>query len=275
MLRVTPVIFVRPMLQPIPFYPTLNGPRGDGPAVAGAGEGAGAIAGATGCMDYTGYQSVINYSGATGGRGPITYTGPTGILGPMGRSGNMGHSGPTGPVGPMGPPGPMSPLGRHGAHTGPTGPAGPVGSALGYAWAFKANSQYVVTPLIFETLTFTETPELIGWSYNNLNGAFTCLNSGKYLVSFMVEARANSGFSTATVRGAINSIGIIGSAVTHVFFTNSLNHSWVNSFIMTIRQADIFTVEITGNNTNIVFSPSNQIASEIPVAASLTITRLV
>lgn len=272
MLRNTPVFFVRPMLQPISFYPTLNGPRGDGPAAAVAGTGP------TGCMDYTDYQSVINYSGATGGRGPITYTGPTGILGPigpigpMGRSGNMGHSGPTGPVGPMGPPGPMSPLGRHGAHTGPTGPAG---HALGYLWAFKANSQYVVTPLIFETLTFTETPELIGWSYNNLNGAFTCLNSGKYLVSFMVEARANSGFSTATVRGAINSIGIIGSAVTHVFFTNSLNHSWVNSFIMTIRQADIFTVEITGNNTNIVFSPSNQIASEIPVAASLTITRLV
>ena len=262
MLRPTPIIYVRPLRHPMPFYPRL--PRGDGPV-------AGAVTGPTGCMDYTGYQSVINYSGATGGRGPIIYTGPTGILGPM------GHSGPTGPVGPMGPPGPMSPLGRHGpgAHTGPTGPAGPVGQALGYAWAFKTNSQYVVTPLIFETLTFTETPELIGWSYNNLNGVFTCLNSGKYLVSFTIEARANSGFSVATARGAINSVGIIGSAVTHNFFTNSLNQSWGNSFIMTIRQSDIFTIEITGTNTNIVISPSNQIASEIPVAASLTITRLV
>ena len=145
---------------------------------------------------------------------------------------------------------------------------------LGHAWAFKTNSQYVVTPLIFETLIFNESPELIGWSYNNLNGAFTCLNSGKYLVSFMVEARANSGLSAASVRAAINSLGIIGTTVTHNFFTNSLNHSWVNSFIITIRQADMFTIEITGTNTNIVFAPSNQIASEIPVAASLTITRL-
>ena len=245
MFRPMPVFFGRQMLQPIPFSLPLNGPRGeDSPVIS---------AGATGCMAYADNQSVINYTGATGGRGPP-----------------MGPSGPTGIIGPMGPTGPIGPMGRFGSHTGPTGPAGPVG----YAWAFKTNSQYVVTPLIFETLIFTETPELIGWSYNNLNGAFTCLNSGKYLVSFMVEARANSGLSAASVRGAINSLGIIGSTVTHVFFTNSLNHSWVNSFIMTIRQSDIFTIEITGNNTNIVFSPSNQIASEIPVAASLTITRL-
>lgn len=259
MLRVTPVFFVRPFGQPITFYPALNGPRGADSQVISAG--------ATGCMQYmdsagsagsADSQSIINYTGATGNRGPIAYTGPTGILGPV------GHSGPTGEQGPMGP------EGRHGL----TGPTGHAYSAMGYVWAFKTNIQYIITPLIFETLTFTETPELIGWNYNNLNGAFTCLNSGKYSVSYIVEARANSGLSSATVRCAINSVGINGSAVTHTFITNPFNQSWVSFFVMTIRRFDMFTLEITGSTTDVLIAPSNQIAGENPVAASLIITRL-
>ena len=215
------------------------------------------------------------YSGTTGTMGPI---GLTGTMGPIGLTGTMGTMGLTGTIGPIGLTGTRGPIGLTGT-MGSMGPSGPMGSAVtnnNYVWGFKLNTQLVVGANTFETIKFTNLPELNGWTYNSTTGNFTCNQPGKYLVSYIVIMSATGGSRVGTTRGVVNGNEIIGSANTQNFQSTSINQEWTNSFIMNITSGQTFTLQVAGSsagNETINFTPP--IAGETPISSSITITRIV
>jgi len=198
--------------------------------------------------------------------------GPPGPQGPIGLTGTMGPIGLTGTMGPIGLTGTMGPIGL-------TGTMGPMGSAVtnnNYVWGFKTNTQTVVGANVFESVKFTNLPELTGWIYNSTTGNFTCNQSGKYLVSYIVIMSATGGSRVGSIRGVVNGAEIIGSANTQNFQSTSINQEWSNSFIMNITSGQTFALQVAGSsagNETINFTPP--IAGETPISSSITITRIV
>lgn len=215
------------------------------------------------------------YVGNNGTMGPIGPPGPPGLTGPPGPPGLRGPTGPSGTMGPIGLTGTMGPIGL----TGTMGPVGPMGSAVtnnNYVWGFKLNTQVVVGANTFETIKYTNLPEINGWTYNSTTGNFTCNQNGKYLVSYLVIMSATGGSRVGTIRGSINGVEIIGSANTQSFQSTSINQEWSNSFIMNVTSGQIFKLEVAGSsagNETINFTPP--IAGETPISSSITITRIV
>jgi hypothetical protein len=213
--------------------------------------------------------------GLTGTMGPI---GLTGTMGPIGLTGTMGPIGLTGTMGPIGLTGTRGPIGLTGT-MGPTGPSGPMGSAVtnnNYVWGFKTDTQIVVGANTFETIKFTNLPELNGWTYNSTTGNFTCNQSGKYLVSYIVIMSATGGSRVGTTRGVINGNEIIGSANTQNFQSTSINQEWTNSFIMNVTSGQTFTLQVAGSSAgNETINFTSPIASETPISSSIIITRIV
>jgi hypothetical protein len=199
-------------------------------------------------------------------------TGPPGPPGPIGLTGTMGPIGLTGTMGPIGLTGTMGPIGL-------TGTMGPMGLAVtnnNYVWGFKLNTQVIVGEKTFETIKYTNLPEINGWTYNSTTGNFTCNQTGKYLVSYLVIMSATGGSRVGTIRGTINGTEIIGSANTQNFQSTSINQEWSNSFIMNVVSGQTFTLQVAGSsagNETINFTPP--IAGETPISSSITITRIV
>ena len=201
-------------------------------------------------------------------------TGPccTGPTGPTGAMGTMGHTGATGARGPNGEEGVKGATGATGA-TGRMGATGITVTNVDYTWAIKNNVEAVITPLTFQNVLFTSTPELNGWVYNTVTGYFTCVATGKYLVSYCVDMLATGGSRVASVIGTIDDVEILGSATTQAFQSASSNQAWINFFIMNVPAGSKFALKFTGNATAVHISASTAIASETPDSASMTITR--
>ena len=216
--------------------------------------------------------------GLTGTQGPI---GLTGTMGPIGLTGTQGPIGLTGTQGPIGLTGTMGPIGLTGTMgpMGLTGTMGPMGSAVtnnNFVWGFKTNTQTVVGSNIFENIKFTNVSEINGWVYNSTNGNFTCNQTGKYLVSYLVIMSSIGGSRVGSIRGTINNIEIIGSANTQNFQSASINQEWTNMFIMSVNAGQIFVLQVAGSSAgNETINFTSPIAGETPISSSITITRIV
>ncbi len=92
-------------------------------------------------------------------------------------------TGATGPTGPAGLTGAIGIAGATGA-TGATGPNAQDLSSANYAFAYHTGSDPIITPNSYQTILFSNTPILNGWTYNNITGAFSNSQSGTYLVTF-------------------------------------------------------------------------------------------
>ena len=211
--------------------------------------------------------------GSTGRRGRTGSPGPRGPEGPSGPEGPEGPSGPEGPEGPKGPEGPQGPEGPKGPE-GPSGPQGPSLTNANYLWAVKTNTQPLTTALTAETILFTATPQLNGWTYNAITGEFTCTTSGKYMVSYTVEMEATGGSRVATTMATLNGQEILGSAITQGFQSSSLTQAWTNFFILEAAAPDIFCLKFSGSSTFVRIQSETPIIGETSVSASLTITRI-
>jgi Collagen triple helix repeat (20 copies) len=239
-----------------------------------------------------GTMGPIGLTGPTGTQGPIGLTGPTGTQGPIGPTGTMGPiglTGPTGtqgPIGLTGPTGTMGPIGLTGATgtmgpiglTGTMGPIGLTGPSISnnYTWGIKINTQTIVNSITFENIIFTSTPEINGWIYNSITGLFTCNQTGKYFVSYIVIMSSIGGSRVASIRGVINNIEIIGSANTQNFQSASINQEWTNSFIMNVNSGQTFSLQFAGSSAgNEMINFTTPIAGETPISSSITIIRIV
>jgi hypothetical protein len=200
--------------------------------------------------------------------------------GPPGKDGRDGRDGRNGKDGCRGRRGSRGSTGRRGrtGSPGPRGPQGPEGPSLtntNYLWAVKTDTQAVGTALTAETILFTATPQLNGWTYNASTGEFTCTTSGKYMVSYTVEMEATGGSRVATTMATLNGQEILGSAITQGFQSSSLTQAWTNFFIVYVTASDIFSLKFSGSSTFVFIQSEPSIIGETPVSASLTITRIV
>jgi len=196
--------------------------------------------------------------------------------GPPGKDGRDGRDGRNGKDGCRGRRGSRGSTGRRG-RTGSPGPRGPEGHSLtntNYLWAVKTNTQPLTTALTAETILFTATPEINGWTYNSTTGEFTCTTSGKYMVSYTVEMAATGGSRVATTMGTLNGQEILGSAITQGFQSSSLTQAWTNFFVLEAAASDIFCLKFSGSSTFVRIQSETPIIGETPVTASLTITRI-
>ena len=202
--------------------------------------------------------------------------------GPPGKDGRDGRDGRNGKDGCRGRRGSRGSTGRRGrtgspGPRGPEGPQGPKGHSLtntNYLWAVKTNTQPLTTALTAETILFTATPQLNGWTYNAATGEFTCTTSGKYMVSYTVEMEATGGSRVATTMGTLNGQEILGSAITQGFQSSSLTQAWTNFFVLEGAASDIFSLKFSGSSTFVRIQSEPSIIGETPITASLTITRI-
>ena len=179
----------------------------------------------------------------------------------------------SGCVGPTGPSG----LGVTGP-TGPTGPKGDTGTSVtsrNYTWAYKTNSQDAAAAQAFDEILFTNTPELVDWTYNIGTGEFTCVTTGTYLIDYTVMG-ADSGTSIMSVRGAINNSEIIGSAITRDLQGSDSGVLFDNTFIVSVTNGDVFSIQFAGS----VVGPTVQVktipalSGETNISAGVVITRI-
>lgn len=199
--------------------------------------------------------------------------------GPPGQDGRDGRDGRNGKDGCRGRRGSRGSTGRRGrtGSPGPRGPQGTEGPSLtntNYLWAVKTNTQLLTTALTSETILFTSTPQLNGWTYNAATGEFTCTTSGKYMVSYTVEMAATGGSRVATTMATLNGQEILGSAITQGFQSSSLTQAWTNFFVLEAAASDIFCLKFSGSSTFVRIQSEPSIIGETPVTASLTITRI-
>jgi hypothetical protein len=141
-----------------------------------------------------------------------------------------------------------------------------------YTWALKNDTQILLTPLTFQNIVFTSTPELNGWTYNNLSGEFTCNNPGKYLVSYIIDMQANDELKIGSIIGTINNVEILGSTKTKQL--QSINQSFINFFIMNVVQNDKFILKFTGNDISVKISSVNPISGETLNSGSININKI-
>ena len=141
-----------------------------------------------------------------------------------------------------------------------------------YTYALKNNTQTLLTPLTFENIVFTSTPELNGWTYNNLSGEFTCNNSGKYLVSYIIDMQTNDELKIGSIIGTINNVEILGSAKTKQI--QSINQSFINFFTINVVQNDKFILKFTGNDISVKISSVNPISGETLYSGSININKI-
>jgi len=199
--------------------------------------------------------------------------------GPPGKDGRDGRDGRNGKDGCRGRRGSRGSTGRRGrtGSPGPRGTRGPEGHSLtntNYLWAVKTDTQPLTTALTAETILFTATPEINGWTYNAITGEFTCTTSGKYMVSYTVEMEATGGSRVATTMATLNGQEILGSAITQGFQSSSLTQAWTNFFVLEAAAGDIFSLKFSGSSTFVRIHSETPIIGETPVTASLTITRI-
>ena len=231
--------------------------------------------GNTGMIGPVGLIGLIGLTGEQGPPGTIGNTGPQGPQGLQGLQGLQGTIGNTGPPGPQGLQGTIGNTGLQGLQ-GTIGNTGPPGASItnnNFTWAIKTNGQTIVVAATFETIIFSSTPEINGWSYNN--GLFTCIQTGKYLVSYLVVMSSIGGSRIASIRGAINNNQVIGSANTQQFQSASSNQEWNNYFIMSVTLGQIFTLQFAGSSaSNVSIASVGAIAGETPISSSITIVRI-
>lgn len=144
---------------------------------------------------------------------------------------------------------------------------GPLG---GYLFAYSTTPQ-IVTPSIFQNVTFTTDAQLNGWiSFNASGTQFQCNQTGLYLVQYTAEASFQDSMS---MRGELNLTEIPGSQAyvsTTTFGTTTEEIS--KTFLASIGAGNILTIQYTGNG------PSDELigggAGTTLPSVSLTITRI-
>ena len=222
-----------------------------------------------------GIQGIQGPDGPQGIQGPI---GPQGIQGPIGPQGIQGPIGLTGTQGPIGLTGTQGPIGLTGTQ-GSIGPQGPPGTSItnqNYTWCVKTNTQTVVGADTFQNILYTIPVIIDGWTYNIVNGEFTCNQTGIYIVAYTVVMSAVGRARVGSVRAVINGLELIGTATTENIQSSSINQIWNNIFMMNITSGDIFALQFAGNsdgNVTIDFTPA--IAGETPISATIVISRIV
>jgi hypothetical protein len=192
------------------------------------------------------YNGSWNPFGATGSTGPAS--GPTGSTGPTGTTGNTGPTGPlgTGPTGPTGSTGttgntgPTGPLG-----TGPTGITGPTGvtggiSTNAYIYAANLTTQTLVTPGVYQNMTFPTTIAN-GGAFTNATTQFNCLIAGTYLITISATPAAGTELSMNFLYNGITTPGnsIYGCT------TNSEPSASTMTLIQNFSVSDVLSVQWT------------------------------
>lgn len=175
-------------------------------------------------------QSSSSSSSSSGLVGNVSLVDTAVIPPPPGPQGAQGLPGPQGPQGVAGTPGVAGIAGAPGAE-GPVGATGPVGPVppLAYFDAYTTNSGFIFeSPIVFEN-----TPQNLGFLYNNTTGQITFTQSGTYEISF--------GFLDVTeVPGGIslllNGVTIPGS------LTSSFGLGATNTLIVGFNAGDVLVV---------------------------------
>lgn len=187
-------------------------------------------------------------------------TGGTAIASPTGTNcgcstsnqGSTGNTGPTGPTGPAGAPG--SPTGNTGqtGNQGPTGNPGPVGTH--FLSAYSTAVQAINTINTYQTINFTDTPVIDGWSRLGTQGNYTGFipnATGIYLIAYNGSALTTSATQhTGEIRTLMNGTSIVGSQMNIGFIPNSLPTVVSNSFLATINATGILEFQFAGADVN-------------------------
>ena len=232
--------------------------------------GSAGVPGARGSTGSTGAKGEVGSMGATGSAGDLGATGSigstgargnTGSVGGAGARGSTGSTGAAGEVGPMGATGSAGDLGATGAigstgargNTGSVGPAGSTISADFFSAYDTTINQTVVGPFVYKDITFNNNAVSnlsMAWNHTAGTAAFTCTQTGTYMIGFSVFMNCGSGANSGAVRGALGGVGIPGSHTAAEFQSNSIIQPFFNQFIVQVTAGQVFTVQFAGEKAS-------------------------
>lgn len=190
-------------------------------------------------------------TGATGATGPCC-TGSTGSTGSTGAKGEVGSMGATGSAGDLGATGAIGSTGARG-NTGSVGPAGSTISADFFSAYDTTINQTVVGPFVYKDITFNNNAVSnlsMAWNHTAGTAAFTCTQTGTYMIGFSVFMNCGSGANSGAVRGALGGVGIPGSHTAAEFQSNSIIQPFFNQFIVQVTAGQVFTVQFAGEKAS-------------------------
>lgn len=256
-------------------------------------DGAMGATGSTGSMGSTGSTGTRGSTGSTGALGATGSTGPKGEPGSRGVTGSTGAVGATGATGPccagstgstgaagsIGATGSTGALGTTGArgNTGATGPAGSTISADFFSAYDTTINQTVVGPFVFQDITFNNNSVSnlsTAWNHTAGTAAFTCTQTGTYMIGFSVFMNGGSGANSGAVRGALGGVEIPGSQTAAEFQSNSIIQPFFNQFIVQVTAGQVFTVQFAGEKAAQLVTVLHSPVWPTAISAEVAIQRL-
>lgn len=85
---------------------------------------------------------------------------------------------------------------------------------------------------------------------------------------------AIGGSRKASVIGSVDGNEVIGSGVTEDFQSSSITQEFSNSFILSINEGQVFTLQVISITNHVILDPNIAIGGETPISVSLTIIKL-
>ncbi len=178
----------------------------------------------------------------------LSVTGPTGATGPKGDAGAVGETGPTGPTGDAGAAG----------ETGPTGPEG-ISVTANNMSAMNIQGSSITVLAGATPVPLPDEQSLDSFAVNEDNTAFTVPQTGRYMITYSINATADSIMTSHIMRnGAIlPEANVIPLAAASSLFTTG---------IASLTAGDTLELKIYGYADTVVLQRG--------VGASLSIVRL-
>lgn len=149
--------------------------------------------------------------------------------------------------------------------------------AANFVAAYDTTTQAISVANTFQTVDFSNNAQLNGWTHTVSTDAFTCNQTGIYLVNLQLHGEKSSGAAaTFESRLTINNVEVAGSQDGADIIAN--NESFivgVQNFLINVTSAQILRVEIASSTTNYSVTPGPAPGSSTAqIAARLSVVRL-
>lgn len=149
--------------------------------------------------------------------------------------------------------------------------------AANFVAAYDTTTQAISVANTFQTVDFSNNAQLNGWTHTVSTDAFTCNQTGLYLVNLQLHGEKSSGAAaTFESRLTINNVEIAGSQDGADIIAN--NESFivgVQNFLVSVTSAQVLRVEIASSTTNYSVTPGPAPGSSTAqTAARLSVVRI-
>ena len=122
-------------------------------------------------------------------------------------------------------------------------------TAANYVFAYDTTAQMVGVLGTFQDVTFSANGQLNGWTHTAGTAAFTCGQSGLYLIEYTAEVYPFGGGVTASLIASLNGTEITGSQ-SSVSSITTVQAPLSKSFLVSVNSGDALKIQFTATGSS-------------------------